>query len=235
MQYLQITDDKATSTCDTCCCDEIYLSPGTTDQLVFDYAPWVVGLRGELVAGFEIEWEVKERVCPNVGVTNSTTRVNAAPGVTTLIDVGINAGPPDLDKKYHLARFSRPMNGTLVQTQEHSPHFHYTPYDRSFVGFDYVEVVTKGSDGSSVTSIVEIKVGNAPDSCRDANLALNIPCLQIQQAIFDRHQHTVRVPVIVPSGITECDILRLYVKQTAIDCHKNCYTTINCYDVRLKC
>jgi len=232
MLHFTVEDQNAAdASCMKCCCEKITLKPGTVTKLSVGYAPWAVPI-GRLHCAPQFQLEMME-TCPlpagsnlppsNVADIKFSTDVNAVLENTLTNMITDPEGLP-------LSFKALPLYGTKhgkVEVQEDGA-FTYTPV-ANYKGEDRFYV--SASDGvNSVVFEAMIAVGIETDAL------IATPHVSVGPATVDNRYYTVSFPVIVTPAAQECEIWKLTVLQTAIDCECLCYTRTDCFDIGIgKC
>ena len=217
-----------------CCCEPLFLQPGTISKVLVNYAPWGVQI-GTLhcMPQFAIE---QMETCPVLAGSNMPPQIIAQDGMARF-DVGTNghldgdlntkvADPEGVALTFKVLPLYGPKYGKLVL--DPSGVFDYDPR-QSFLGEE--RFYCTASDGvNKFTFEVMIAVGI------DAGTMAPTPHLVVGTPTVDTKHYTVSFPVGLTPNADPCEVWRLTVLQAAIDCGCQCYTRTDCFDVKVaKC
>jgi len=234
MMHFTVEDFKAVDSCHKCCCETLHLKPGTTTRVTVGYAPWAVPI-GQLHCSPQFVVEKMDTcVVPTGG--------NLPPQITSLdgmvrFDTGMNVhldgdlrtkvtDPEGLALTFKLLTLYGPKQGKIVL--DPSGMFDYDPYP-SYTGEE--RFYCSASDGvNTFTFEVLIAVGI------DAGLMKPREVITIGTPQVDQRYYMVVFPVTMSPAAQECDVWRLTVLQSALDCACQCYSRTDCFDIKVaKC
>jgi hypothetical protein len=228
MMHFTVQDNSpADGGCQKCCCEKMAFKPGTVNKVSVGYAPWAVPI-GQLHCAPQFMIE-QLATCPApVGSnmppaasgdvkfgTPKDTKLVAADLATIITD------PEALPLTFKLLELYGPKYGKLELDPAGT--FDYTP-GAGFTGVERFYV--SASDGvNTVTVEVMVAVGV------DVATVIPTPHVSVGPASVDSRYFTVSFPVIVTPAAAECEIWKLTVLQTALDCDCQCYTRKDCFDI----
>ena len=233
MLAITVDDSQpAAASCIPCCCEPLFLKPGTITKVLVNYAPWSVPV-GQLhcVPQFAIE---QMETCPVLVGSNQPPHIHSLDGMVRF-DTGTNMhldgnfgdkiSDPDGDPLvYKVHPMYGPQHGRL-QLDPNGP-FAYDPTP-NYKGEErfYISV----SDGKNPAVIFEtlIAVGI------DAGLMAPTPHIVVGTPTINKQYHTVSFPVGLMPNADPCEVWRLTVLQAAIDCGCDCYTRTDCFDIKV--
>lgn len=228
MMHFTVEDATAIdASCQKCCCEKLALKPGTINKVSVGYAPWVMPI-GKLHCAPQFQIEPLA-TCP-MPVTGMP-QITAQDGMARF-DVGTNGhldgdlrtkvtDPDGTVLTFKLLSLYGPKFGKLVL--DPSGVFDYDPC-WNFKGEE--RFYCTASDGKNVfTFEVMIAVGI------DAGLMQPEPHVSIGPASVDNRYYLVSFPVVVTPAASECEVWRLTVLQTAIDCACTCFARTDCFDI----
>jgi len=219
------------ATCLPCCCEPLFLKPGTVTKVMVVYVPWSVPI-GSLhcVPQFAIE---QMETCPVLAGANMPPHIIAQDGMARF-DTGTNvtltadmktkvADPEGLALTFKVMPLYGPKFGKLNLLSD--GFFTYAP-NPQFKGEE--RFFCTASDGvNSFTYETMIAVGI------DAGLMAPAPHIFVGTPTINKQLHTVSFPVTLTPAADPCEVWRLTVLQAAIDCSCECYTRTDCFDVKV--
>jgi hypothetical protein len=232
MMHFTVEDYTAVdATCQKCCCEKLNLKPGTVTKVSVGYAPWAVPI-GQLHCTPQFQIEQMD-TCPAPVGSNMPPQATSdvkfstamnAPLENTLTNMIID---PELAVlTFKLLTLYGPKHGKLDLRSDGS--FTYLP-STNFRGEERFYV--SASDGTNTTVFeVMIAVGI------DAAAMIATPHVSVGPASVDSRFFNVSFPVIVSPAASDCEVWRLTVLQTAMDCDCVCFSRTDCFDVGIvKC
>lgn len=234
MLHFTVDDVQAVSGCQTCCCEKLQLKPGTTEKLSVGYAPWAVPI-GQLhcLPRFQIE---PMETCPApVGgdlpptVTSLDGAVRFNTDLNTHLDGDLRAqiaDPEGLDLVFKLLPLYGPNHGKLVLNAtgmfDYDPSLNFKGEERFFV---------TASDGKNAPVIFEVLIAIGID----INLPTPTPPISIDSnaIVVDQRYFMVSFPIKVSPAAPLCEVWRLTVLQSALDCDCHCFARTDCFDIKV--
>jgi len=232
MMHFTVEDYTAVdATCQKCCCQKLNLKPGTVTKVSVGYASWAVPI-GQLHCTPQFQLELMD-TCPVPVGSNmppqATAEIKFSTPVNALLENTLTAmitDPEAVALTFKLLALYGPKNGKLDLKPDGT--FSYLPVN-GFSGQERFYV--SASDGfNDVVFEVMIAVGIDP-----ATMAAT-PHVSVGPATVDSRYFNVSFPVIVTPAANECEVWRLTVLQTAMDCACTCFTRSDCFDIGIvKC
>lgn len=238
MQAITVYDKPSSNSgCVQCCCETVSLKPGSIEPLFLNYAPWAVPIAPR---GLHCEPSVhieEQDTCPPQAGNNMPPRITSADGMVRFdtgknvhLDGDLRTKVTDLEGavvEYKLLPHHGPKHGKLVLNKSgqfgYDPHWNYFGEERFYCS---------ASDGINPPFVFEVMI--AVDI--DAGTMVPAPVLGVGKPIVDQRYYTVKLPLIASPAARECQVFRLTVQQSALDCDCQCYTHVDCVDVRIaKC
>lgn len=218
-----------TSACNTCCCEKIYGTPGTTEKVQIDYAAFSVPI-GSLQCGTQFALEqVQTCPLPATGApTNTDYQKDTLVSTPTTIDLSAGLLPIGAVVTYALVPFQGPYSGTasLVGSS-----LTYTP-TQNFTGYDTLWYKMTDADGNVIIKQVSIQVRLATSAValRELTPAIIIPTAA--NADVNARMHSMSFPLNITPRAQVGEVYRLTVRQGATDCnYEGCYFTNKCFDI----
>lgn len=227
MLHFTVEDlSPADASCQKCCCDKLTLKPGTTTKVSVGYAPWAVPI-GRLHCAPQFQIEAMETCPVPVGSNmppHATAEVKFSTNINSLLENDLTvmiSDPEALPLTFKPLTLYGPKHGKL--TLQPTGAFSYMP-GPGYKGEERFYV--SASDGVNATIFeVMIAVGIDPASMIAA------PHISIGPASVDSRFYVVSFPVTLSPAAQECEMWRLTVLQTAIDCDCICFTRTDCFDI----
>ena len=214
------------SSCAKCCCDKLTLKPGTTTKVSVGYAPWAVPI-GQLHCAPQFQIDALPTCPVPVGSNmppHATAEVKFSTDVDALLDNDLTtmiSDPETLPLTFKLLTLYGPKHGKL-NLQENGA-FSYMPKPL-FKGEERFYISASDGPNSTIFEVM-IAVGI------DAASMIATPHISIGPAVVDSRYYNVSFPVTLSPAAQECEMWRLTVLQTAIDCDCVCYTRTDCFDI----
>jgi hypothetical protein len=232
MLHFTVEDQNAAdASCMKCCCEKLSLKPGTVTKVSVGYAPWAVPI-GKLHCPPQFQLEMME-TCPLPAGSNlppsAVAEIKFSTPVNQLLQNTLTAmitDPEALPLKFKALPLYGTKHGKVDVLEDgafsYMPIANYSGEDRFYVS---------ASDGTN-TAIFEVMIAVGIDSA----LIAATPHVSIGPATVDNRYYNVSFPVIVSPAAQECEIWRLTVLQTALDCECLCYSRTDCFDIGIaKC
>ncbi len=224
-------DDFQKDGCQTCCCENIAVKPGTTEKVVVNYAPWAVPI-GRLHCNPTFALE-QMQTCPTA---SSDPQVPLPVKFTTPVSTMLAGDLKTMvtDPAAGVMTFKAlplygPWHGALVLDPDGS--FDYTPIT-GYEGEDRFYATASNASGSTTFEVM-IGVGIA-----DLTTIKPTPHVSVDPGavVINERYFTASFPVRVSPAADFCEVWRLTVLQNALDCDCICYNRTDCFDIRMvKC
>jgi len=227
MMHFTVEDSSAVdATCMKCCCQKLSLKPGTVTKVSVGYAPWAVPI-GQLHCAPQFQIEQMD-TCPVPVGSNVPPQIVSDPkfsvDVNTLLEntlTNMIRDPEQTPLKFKALSLYGTKHGKLDLLEDGA--FSYMPM-ANYKGED--RFYASASDGQSNT-VFEVMIGVGIET--DALAAT--PHISIGPASVDNRYFSVSFPVSVSPAANECEVWRLTVLQTAMDCSCTCYSRTDCFDI----
>jgi hypothetical protein len=227
MMHFTVEDYTAVdSGCMKCCCEKLSLKPGTITKVSVGYAPWAVPI-GQLHCAPQFQLELMD-TCPVPAGSNmppaAVSDVKFSTAVDSLLQntlTNMIKDPESAALTFKLLPLYGAKNGKFDLKTDGT--FSYMPMS-GFKGEERFYV--SASDGAN-TVVFEVMIAVGIDGAA----MLATPHISIGPASVDNRYYTVSFPVIVTPAAAECEVWRLTVLQTALDCACICYTRTDCFDI----
>jgi Bacterial Ig domain len=232
MMHFTVEDYSAVdATCVKCCCEKLNLKPGTVTKVSVGYAPWAVPI-GQLHCTPQFQIEQMD-TCPAPSGSNmpphAISDVKFSTAMNALLENTLTSmivDPEALPLTFKLLTLYGPKHGKLDLNEDGT--FSYMPAT-SFKGEERFYV--SASDGSN-TAIFEVMIAVGVDVAA----MVATPHVSVGAAVVDSRYFTVYFPVSVSPAAHECEVWRLTVLQTAMDCNCTCFSRSDCFDIGIvKC
>jgi hypothetical protein len=232
MMHFTVEDYSAVDAmCVKCCCQKLSLKPGTVTKVSVGYAPWAVPI-GQLHCAPQFQIEQMD-TCPVPVGSNMPPQAVAAAKFSTAVNALLEStltnsikDPELVALTFKLLTLYGPKYGKLDLKADGT--FSYMPTS-NFKGEERFYV--SASDGPN-TAIFEVMIGVGIDGAA----MIETPHISVGPATVDSRYFNVSFPVSVSPAANECEVWRLTVLQTAMDCACNCYSRTDCFDVGItKC
>lgn len=222
--------------CMKCCCETMQLKPGTIEKVSVNYAAWAVP----------------------IGRLHCTPQFNLEPMQACATPAGANLPPRPADRVEFDVTKNVVFNGdlnTMVTEPEDSPMtfkwlfngaygpdrgklvlradgtFTFTP-DQNYTGPD--RFYASASDGVNAPVVFEVILGigtPVADIAATPHVSIINDGVQVNERLA-----MISFPVKVSPATQLCEVWRLNVMQSALDCDCICYQRTDCFDVRIvKC
>lgn len=227
MMHFVVEDYTAVdAACQKCCCEKMNLKPGTITKVSVGYAPWAVPI-GQLHCTPQFQIEQMD-TCPLPVGSNmppqATSEVKFSTAKNALLANTLTAmisDPEAVPLTFKLLPLYGPKHGKL--DLQSSGAFSYMP-SSNFVGEERFYI--SASDGPN-TTIFEVMIAVGIDPAG----VLPTPHVSVGPAVVDSRFFTVSFPVIMSPAANDCEVWRLTVLQTAMDCDCTCFTRSDCFDI----
>jgi hypothetical protein len=233
MLQFAVDDMQVTSGCQACCCEQLQLKPGTITPMTVSYVSWAVPI-GQLHCEPRFQLEQMD-TCPAPAGGNLPPAITALDGMVRF-DTGANihldgdlrtkiTDPEGLALTFKPLPLYGPQHGLLKLDPtglfDYDPAFNYKGEERFFVS---------ASDGFN-QAIFEVLIAIGID----AGLMTPSPVIRInpKQVKVNQRHYTVTFPIEVSPAALTCDVWRLTVLQSAIDCDCTSYVRTDCYDIKV--
>jgi Bacterial Ig domain len=232
MMHFTVEDYTAVNAnCVKCCCEKLKLKPGTVTKVSVGYAPWAVPI-GQLHCAPQFQLEMMETCPPPVGSNmppQATAEVKFSTAMNALLENTLTAMITDPEAAA-LTFKALPLYGAKHGKLDVKPDgtFSYMPAP-NFKGEERFYI--SASDGTN-TAIFEVMIAVGIDPAA----MIATPHVSVGAAVVDQRYFTVYFPVIVTPAAAECEVWRLTVLQSALDCECICFTRSDCFDIGIgKC
>ena len=227
MRHFTVEDYTAVDAqCMKCCCQKLNLQPGTVTKVSVGYAPWAVPI-GQLHCAPQFQIEQMD-TCPVPVGSNAppqaTADVKFSTDVNALLENTLTNSISDPEAtvlKFKALPLYGTKHGKLDLLEDGS--FSYMPMS-NYKGGD--RFYFSASDGmKSVIFEAMIAVGIVTDTM------VATPSISVGPATVDNRYFNVSFPVSVSPAANECEVWRLTVLQTAMDCSCTCFSRTDCFDI----
>lgn len=224
--------------CNTCCCAAFTMRPGETNLLQINYAPWSVPLGGRgLTEGTNYKATKNTDGCATGDVagfappTNEHISLTAVTGVPEVFDMLPSALPTGNSFTFELIDLVGGFShGDATLTSAGVLTYNATA---GFVGYDVGYYRMTDGQGRVFQGFIGISVnggaiGSTENNYRDTSF---VPYIDPSRIIVNKAQHFVQLPIYMPAIALPCEVYRLEIQQTAMDCNNNVFTHYSCYDI----
>jgi hypothetical protein len=212
------------------------LKPGTVSKVSVNYASWAVPIgRLHCIPQFNLE---PMKTCPVSAGADLPPRPadKVAYDVTKNVvfngDLNTQVTDPEdqaMDFKWLFNGAYGPDHGKLVLRVDGT--FIYTP-DQNYTGPD--RFYASASDGVNAPVVFEVIIGiDTPsvDIAATPHVSVVSDGVQVNERMY-----MVSFPVKVSPAAQLCEVWRLSLMQSSLDCECNCYSRTDCFDIRIvKC
>jgi hypothetical protein len=223
------------ASCQTCCCEKLTLKPGTVEKVSVGYAPWAVPI-GQLHCSPQFQIEQMETcplpvggdLPPQIISADEVVRFTTAKSMSLADDLRTKVADPEgMALVFKSLPLYGPKHGKLVL--DPSGNFTYIPM-QFYVGEE--RFYCSATDPAHHTFIFEVMIAVGIDAAS----MVATPHVSVGPAAVDSRYFTVSFPVVVTPAANECEVWRLTVLQTAMDCDCQCYSRTDCFDIGIaKC
>lgn len=227
MMHFTVEDYSAVdASCQKCCCEKLNLKPGTVTKISVGYAPWAVPI-GQLHCSPQFQIEQMD-TCPLPVGSNAPPHAVADIKFSTAVNALLEntltnmiKDPENAALIFKLLALYGPKHGKFSLWPDgmfsYMPAPNYKGEDRFYVS---------ASDGHS-TTVFEVMIAVGVDAAS----MVSTPHVSVGPGTVDSRYFTVSFPVIVTPAASECEVWRLTVLQTAMDCECQCFTRTDCFDI----
>jgi hypothetical protein len=209
-----------------CCCQKLTLQPGTVTKVSVGYATWAVPI-GQLHCAPQFQIELMD-TCPTPVGNNVPPQIVSDPkfsvDVNTLLEntlTNMIRDPEQTPLKFKALPLYGAKHGKLDLQEDGA--FSYMPM-ANYKGED--RFYASASDGQSST-VFEVMIGIGIDT----DNIVATPHISVGPATVDNRYFNVSFPISVSPAADECEVWRLTVLQTAMDCACTCYSRTDCFDI----
>jgi hypothetical protein len=229
--YHFTVDQAVSDGCQVCCCEKLSLKPGTVNKVTVSYVPWAAPI-GQLHCNPQFVLEQME-TCPVPMTGNLPPSIVAPVEFTTPMNTLLEgvlgdkvADPESAPTTFKLLPLYGPQHGTLILHE--TGMFDYTPVP-NYKGPD--SFYASASDGTN-TFVFETRIG-VEQAASPPTPSISIISEGVQ---VDQRYHMISFPVKVSPGAGLCEVWRLTVLQSALDCSCFCFNRTDCFDIGIaKC
>lgn len=228
MLHFSVQDIQQDRNCQVCCCQQATMKPGTINRLSVDYAPWALPI-GQLHCDPQFSLEQRE-TCDSLsgsGPQGIYAQYNVIDPATDVAG-DLKDDVTGTDLVFKLLSLYGPKHGTLDLSPDGE--FTYTPFS-NYIGKDsaFVQV----SDGINPPIIFELIFGVNTSTVYSPTPHVSIDYNSVQ---VNSKYYTASFGVKISPAAATCEVWRLTILQSVLDCDCICYNRSDCFDIRIaKC
>jgi hypothetical protein len=235
MYHFVVDGSKSDNGCQVCCCEKMALVPGTTTKVSLIHS-WAMPV-GFLHCAPQFQIELLDTCVIPIAGNNLPPAITSVDGMAKFQtdmnaplteDLKTRVSDPDGDVlTFKILPLYAPKHGKIILDPKGM--FTYTP---SSNWFGEERFYASASDGKNAPFIFEVMIAVGIDP----GPMIPQPHISIGPAVVNQQYFSVYFPVTVSPAAQQCEIWRLTVIQSALDCNCICFSDKSCYDIGIaKC